>query len=286
MTYRIVSDSSSDLLSLDDARYACVPMKIVTDQREYVDNESLDVDGMIADLAGQKGRVGSSCANVQDWLSAFQGADTVLAVTITSALSGSYAAAVQACREFTETHPGAKAYTVDSLATGPGMQLLIEKLLNLARRNLPFEEIVSGIEAYKKHTHLLFALQCLKNLVRNGRVSPAVATMSGLLGIRVVGCASDQGTFQPLCKCRGKKRTLRALTENLKKNGYAGGKIRIGHCQNPAEATALGNMLREEQEGAWKGADIKITACRGLCSFYSESGGLLLAFEDKEAIPW
>ena len=45
---RIVSDSSSDVISLDFADYSYSPMKVITSEREFVDDEKLDVDEMIS----------------------------------------------------------------------------------------------------------------------------------------------------------------------------------------------------------------------------------------------
>ena len=49
MSFRIVSDSSSNVLTRNDANYTTVPLKIVA-AREYVDDKNLDVAGMVADL--------------------------------------------------------------------------------------------------------------------------------------------------------------------------------------------------------------------------------------------
>ncbi|MBE6577447.1 MAG: hypothetical protein E7653_04855 [Ruminococcaceae bacterium] len=43
---RIVSDSSSDILTLEHVDFAFSPMKIVTADREIVDNAALNVDEM------------------------------------------------------------------------------------------------------------------------------------------------------------------------------------------------------------------------------------------------
>jgi pimeloyl-ACP methyl ester carboxylesterase len=79
----------------------------------------------------------------------------------------------------------------------------------------------------------------LKNLAANGRVSPAVAKIAGVLGIRVVGKASLQGTLEPLSKCRGEAKALLAIVNHLKEEGFAEGKVRIAHCQNEAAAQEL-----------------------------------------------
>ena len=87
---KIVSDSSSDLLKLDNADFDFSPMKILTDEREFVDDRNLDVDEMATYLENYKGKSRTSCPNPSDWIEAFGDADDIICVTITSALSGSY----------------------------------------------------------------------------------------------------------------------------------------------------------------------------------------------------
>ena len=87
MNYKIVTDSSSNLFCREDVAYATVPMKIIAGDKEYVDDPQLDVAGMVDDLKKHKGKSGSSCPNVQDWLDAFGDADCVIAITITAAHS-------------------------------------------------------------------------------------------------------------------------------------------------------------------------------------------------------
>ena len=81
MSYKIVADSSSNMRSFDGVAFANVPLRIITKEREYVDDEHLDVAQMVADLKAYKGTSGSSCPNVFDWLNAFGDAENVFAVT-------------------------------------------------------------------------------------------------------------------------------------------------------------------------------------------------------------
>jgi fatty acid-binding protein DegV len=39
---KIVSDSSSDVISISDVSYATAPLKIITDEKQYVDNAELN----------------------------------------------------------------------------------------------------------------------------------------------------------------------------------------------------------------------------------------------------
>ena len=96
MNIKIVADSSSNLPAMEGVAYASVPLRLVTDQKEYVDDRTLDTAVMMAELAIYKGRSGSSCPNVGDWLEAFGDADHIFTLAISKSLSGSHNAALQA----------------------------------------------------------------------------------------------------------------------------------------------------------------------------------------------
>lgn len=277
MNYKIVTDSSSDVLSMIDTELTSVPLKIITDKKQYVDDKHLDVVGMINDLETYKGRSSSSCPNVSDWLEAFGNAERIFCVTITSGLSGSYNSAQTAAEEYVNEHKDRRAYVVDTLSVGPEAALIIEKLSALIAEDKDFDEIVEEIKEYQRRTHLVFALESMRNLANNGRVKPLVAKLAGVLDIRAVGRASEQGVLDVFAKPRGAYRTLLAILDELKNKGYAGGKVRIHHCENESAAKVLANEIKKLYEGA----DVKIRKTRALCSFYAERGGLLVGFEDN-----
>lgn len=278
MKYKLTADSSANTFHMPGVSFASVPMKIITTQAEYVDDPSLDVAAMVDALKVTKGKSGTSCPNVHDWLQAFEGADRVFAVTITSNLSGSHASAIQAAAEYEECHPGAKVCVVDSLSAGAELGLILDKLNQWIAEGREFERMVEDIKVYQSHTHLAFSLESLTNLARNGRVNPAVAKIAGVLGIRVVGVASEVGTLEPLHKCRGEKKAIETLYGEMRKRGYAGGRVKISHCFNEIAAQNLKNIILAD----FPGADVTLENCTGLCSFYAERGGLMVGFEDKD----
>lgn len=275
MKFKIVADSSANVLRFPGVDFSSVPLKINTEAAEYVDDENLNVEEMVAQIKVTKGRSGTSCPNIHDWLQAFEGADRIFAITITSNLSGSCAAARQAKEEYEDTHPGAKVHVIDTLSTGPEMELIMEKLKQWIEENHTFEKIEEAIYRYMEKTHLLFCLESLTNLARNGRVSTAVAKIAGVLGIRVVGKASDEGTLEQLHKSRGEKKALETIFAEMKSMGFGGGKVRISHCFNPLAA----EKLKEHILSVFPNGDVRIGETRGLCSFYAEQGGLLIGFE-------
>lgn len=92
MRIKIVTDSASNMHTLEGIDFEVAPLKIITNEKEYVDDVSLDVAGMVKELSVYKGRSGTACPGVGDWLAAFEGYDIVYCVTIISTLSGSKAA--------------------------------------------------------------------------------------------------------------------------------------------------------------------------------------------------
>lgn len=275
MTYKIVSDSASNVLQFTGAPFASVPLKIITTQAEFTDDANLNVASMVEQVKNTKGKSGTSCPNIYEWIKAFGDADCVFAVTITSNLSGSCAAAKQAAEEYCQKKPGAKAYVIDTLSAGPEMRLIIEQLAAWIGEGLSFEEICEAVKAYMKRTHLLFSLESLTNLARNGRVNPAVAKIAGVLGIRIVGAASEVGTLQQLHKCRGEKKALETIVEEMTGRGFAGGKVRIAHCLNLQAAEDLKARICS----AFPESNVELEQTTGLCSFYAELGGLMIGFE-------
>ena len=276
MKLRIVVDSSADMFTAPDKSVVSVPLKIRTDVKEYVDDENLDVKAMTDDLASYNGKSGSACPATGEWIDAFGDADWVFGVAITSHLSGSYNSARVAKEQYEEENPGRRVHIVDSLAAGPELVLIAEKIQEYAASGMEFDEIVEAIEVYAKKVETTFALKSLRNLANNGRVNPAIAKLAGILGIQVVGKA-ENGELEQTDKVRGDKKVTAVMVNNMKNMGYNGGKVGIGHCFNETAAKNLEAAIKAE----FPEANVNVWGLRGLCSFYAERGGMIIGFETE-----
>lgn len=275
MNVKIITDSASNMLALDGVPFASIPLRIVTDQKEYIDHTELDVQQMVQELHSYSGRSQTACPGMGDWLQAFEDYERIFCVTIISRLSGSYNAAMAAKREYEESHPGRKVFVLDSYSAGPEMKLLLNELKEMVLEGKDFDTICREIQEYKnQHTSLVFSLQSLRNLANNGRVSPAAAKICGIVGIRVVGDVNEEG-LHPTDKCRGEKKAISELLRNMKRLGYHGKRVLIDHCYNENGAMQLKDLIRKE----YPQAEISVNKTRGLCSFYAEKGGLMVGFE-------
>lgn len=272
---KIVADSSANLCDRELSTFASVPLKILAGEKEYVDTKELDVAAMLRDLRELNERSSTACPGPGEWLAAFGDATHVFGVALTSKISGAYNAAQAAANAYMERHPDRRVYILDSLSTGPELELIVEKYQELIGSGLSFDAVCAEIRQYASHTHLIFSLESLLNFARNGRVNPAVAKIAGLLGIRIVGRASKSGELEPLHKSRGETAAIQALMKCLTAGGFAGGKVRIRHSDNLQAAQILAEKIR----AAYPECDLSIDENRGLCSYYAEKGGLLVGFE-------
>lgn len=273
--FKIVADSAADMTEMSgDVPFSFVPLHIIVDGRDYTDNEELDTEILQEALVMGKSS-SSACPSPEDWLSAFDNAEYVYCVTITSGLSGSYASAELAKNIYEEQFPGRKVYLIDSLATGSKMVMLCYKLRELISKDLDPDEIYRQVMEYHKQCYLYFALASLENMAKNGRVNPILAKGLQVLGIRIVGTADEEGHLKPLGKSRGDKKTISALIGHMRACCYHGDPIVITHHNNAPAAAALRDTIIKE----FGTQSVEIRPTRGLCSYYAEPGSVLVGFD-------
>lgn len=252
-----------------------VPLSLYAGEREFIDDKKLDVSKMVRYLKEYNGKSGSAAPGPSEWKDAFEIADQSVAITLTSALSGSYRSACAARDMVLEEDKEKKIFVLDSLSAGPQMMLLADRALELARKEVTFSQMQAELEAYKEKTHILFVLEKMDNLMHNGRVSKLEGGVAALLGIRIIGETSKDGQLHIFHKIRGRVRAYDKLVEEMVSHGYQGGKVLIHHCNNKEKAGYVAQKIK----ALFPDCDIKISLMTGLCSFYAEDGGVMVGFE-------
>lgn len=279
MSWKIVADSGCDIRQIEGlaehVEYKNVPLTIQIGSEIFVDDEGLDVANMMKKMYESPVLSKSSCPSPDAFLQAYQGAENVIAITITGNLSGSQNSAQVAKHMLLEEHPNVNVHIIDSLSAGGEIDLIVLELSRLITKGLSFDEVVEAITAYQAKTRLLFVLARIDNLVKNGRLSKLVGKVVGLLNIRMVGKASDEGKLELLHKVRGQKKAVQITIDEMLKEGYQGGKVMIAHANNEKACQQLTEKIKEK----YPQADVTCVPASGLCSFYGEDGGILLGYE-------
>ena len=277
--FKIVADSSCDLTSLahlsSDLQFGRAPLRILVGDTEYVDEAGLDTRAMMDAVYAFKGKTGSACPSPEEYADHCRSADETYIVTISSNLSGSYNSAVLARDLVLAESPEKKIHVFNTFTAGPELSLIVEEIARLASSGLPFEMVCAEVERYMQRTALLFQLNSLENLTKNGRVSKMAGMTAKLLGIHMIGIASDVGTVQPLHKCRGTEKTYRLVLQEMRERGFTGGRVILGHAFQEKGADMMKSMILEK----FPSARITVMPLSGLCCYYAEEGGLLIGFE-------
>lgn len=272
---KFIADSSCDTRKYNDTNIDIASLRIYTEERDYLDDENLDIHEMLDYLLNYKDRSYTACPSTESWLNAFEGGDEIYVVTMTSSLSGTYNSACVARDLYLEDHPNSKILIVDTLSTGPEMRLMLEKIIDLKKSGKSFGFIENEVKHYLSSTRLFFAFKSLHNLAQNGRVNKIVASLIGKLNISIIGTASTEGTIEPITKSRGVKNVFAKLIEEMSKAGFSGGKVRICHVENEELAQDFGEALKK----LFPSLDINIYPAKGIVSYYGERGGIVIGCE-------
>ncbi len=270
----IITDSSSNRHNMDYCcDYKSAPLKIIT-SKEYIDDENLNVEEMVLDFETHNEKSSTSCPSVGEWLQAFEGYDEIFAVTISSKLSGSYHSCMMARDEYLDEHPDAKIEVFDSCEAGAGLTMFTDKINQLIKEGFTFEEIVRLTYEYKMRTKLAFLLNSANNLANNGRLSPLIAKLIGVLDIKLLGRATE-GVIDNYARVKGIKRALRDTYREMVNQGFDGGKVFIDYVIGEENALKLNDLIKQN----FPDAQVIIDTCKGLCSYYAERNGLIIAYE-------
>lgn len=217
MSVRIIVDSTTDLPEQTAQRVTVVPLTIHFGEQQYVSGVDIDarkfyemlVEGDVLPTTSQP----TPYAFTQVFQEAVDAGDTVVCITVSSKLSGTYQSACIAAADF----PG-KVFVVDSLTVAIGGGILTEYALSLTDKGMDAEEIAWKLMQKREKVRLLALLDTLEYLKKGGRISSAVAFAGGLLNIKPVIAVAD-GEVKMLGKARGSKQGNNLLVQEIDKAG-------------------------------------------------------------------
>ena len=274
--FKLIVDSSSNMVNDPTHNVEVVPLTISFGGKDYIDDQNLNIQEFLSDMNKNQIAGKTTCPSIQAWLDALEGTEKAIIVTMTSGMSGTFSSALQAKNMYEEKHPSSQIIVVDSRSAGPELTIVLHGIEKMIQGDIRFVDLEEEIAEFRMHTHLLFILQSLHNLSLNGRVSPAVAKIAGLLKINLIGTASKDGKLEPLTKARGMKKAIRELLKYMEDDNYHGGEVIIDHCENEKDA----ETIKEKLQAEYPDAQITIRPMHGLCSFYAEEGGLMIGFNE------
>lgn len=282
MSWAIIADSSCNLRDYTpqapDTLYAYAPLKINVGGTEYADDANLDVAELNRRVAEEKSATSSACPSAGEWAELFRSAENVVAITISANLSGSFEAASMA-RDLVQEEGGHRIHLVNSRAAGGKLEMLVillDRYLTV-HPDATFEEACAYIDGIEQNSSVLFSLSSYENLTKSGRMPKMAGILANKLNIRVLGCASEEGTIKIVAPTRGQKKMIAKVIQSMESDGYKGGLVCMDHVDNEAGCQEIAAAIIAK----WPEAEIMIMPCGGLCSYYAESKGIIIGYDWK-----
>lgn len=277
MKIRIVTDSGSDILQPHSPCVTVLPLTITFDGESFLDGVDLSHHRFYEKLIeGETLPTTSQIVPAQFgdvFRAAVEAGETVVAITLSSKLSGTYQSACIAAGEF----PG-KVFVVDSENATIGQRVLVERGVELIDQGLDAAAIVRQLEREKTDIRLVALLDTLEYLKRGGRISPSVAMVGGLLSIKPV-VAVENGEVVLLGKARGSKNGNNLLLQEIGKT--TGVDFGRPHClgYTGLDDTLLQKYVADSVQ-LWKGHTDSLPICTvgGAIGTHVGPGAVAVAF--------
>lgn len=152
-----------------------------------------------------------------------------------------------AAQQLMEKYPTRKILAVDTLAASAGQGLLLYLAVQKRNEGAAIEEAAGYIDNLALNLSHWFTVDDLEYLKRGGRVSPTVAFVGSLLGIKPVLHVDDAGHLVKVTTARGRKKAIEALADKYSELAVApaDGVVFISHADCIQDAQTLAQMLKD-----------------------------------------
>ena len=278
MSIKVIADSANDMNAELKERYSVhlVPFKLYIDEKEYVDDENIDVNHFIDEMGKSPTAPRSACPSPGDFLEHLHGDEDCFLVTISSKLSATFNSAKLAKDMFFEDFTEKFIHVFDSKSASVAETLISIKIHDLYRQNIANIDIVNQVTKYIDEMKTYFVAGSLNNLIKNGRISKFKGAIATLSNIRPIMGADNDGNIQLIEKTKGVDKTFMRLVEIVSENAkFVEDKVlAIAHVNNIERA----KWLKEEILKRCAFKEILILPTAALSSMYCDNKGIIIAF--------
>lgn len=214
---RIIVESSSDIKPELESKVVMLPMTITFGEESFKDRVEINHKTFYEKLVESDTLPTTSQIMPFDFSEAFKEAhkagESVVVITVSSKLSGTYQSA---CIAASETD--AEVYVVDSRSAAIGGGILAEYAVSLREEGKSAKEIADALEKVKGRVKVIAMVNTLEYLKKGGRISAAVAFAGELMSIKPV-VAIDDGEVQMRGKARGSRQANNLLVKEIENSG-------------------------------------------------------------------
>lgn len=108
-------------------------------------------------------------------------------------------------------------FVIDSKGAFAKNRIIFNYLIENLNSNLSIEEIISNAEQIREQTSLMFIINDLKYLQKNGRIGKAASLIGEFLSIKPILSVDDKGAICTLTKARSEKKAIDKMLDFVQK---------------------------------------------------------------------
>jgi len=215
----LVVDSSCDLPAslLEENQVVVIPLLLNIKDHVFLDKLTISprrIYKMLAEEEIMPGSAQPSPKTIENWFSFLSSHyDSILVLTISSALSGFY----NLVKAVAEKFPEKKIRIVDSRHISGSSGLIVERLLENWSDTQDVDELARRAEELAAKTEILVDIKTLKYLVKGGRVSPMKGLLAKLLNIKPIITINKLGQAVPCRQSFSRRQNFRKILQMIRK---------------------------------------------------------------------
>ena len=217
---KILVDSSSELTKkeAEEKGFLFVPISVNIGGREYRDGVDLTKDQFYDLLVNGGEFPQTSQPSPQAFLELFEQAkkngDEVVAILLSSALSGTYQSAVLA-KQMVD-YEG--IYLIDSLTATGVIQILADYAKGLSEEGKGAAEVAERTDAFKARVHAIAMVDTLEFLQKGGRIGKTAAMIGELARLKPLITLTEDGKVGVIGKAIGKNKAMSFMMKWLEEH--------------------------------------------------------------------
>ncbi len=249
---RILIDSASDIVQTEAEEMGIdmIPIEVRFGEKTYFDGVDLSHERFFEMLIESNDFPKTSQINEYRWGEAFEKltaeGDQVIAITLSSGLSGTYACAKNAARRY----PG-QVFAVDSKNATTGERILCDYALRLIASGLDAAAVVQELEEKREKICVIAVVDTLKYLRKGGRISSVAALAGEMLSVKPVISVTG-GEVKLVGKAIGSKRSNNLLMQLVEKCGGIDFSMPYGLMYSGLSDSYLKKYL-QDSKSLWEG---------------------------------
>ncbi|EPD1726338.1 DegV family protein [Enterococcus hirae] len=245
----ILVDSGADVPQelIEKYQMYVIPLKIIYKDRVYTDKVDITPEEIYQRLPQEI--PGTSLPDGETITKIFEqikqdGYEKILAVTISSGLSGTY----NIVRLIAQQQEELEAYVLDTKNIGIGAGFSAIQAAKWLEEGMEWSLLIERLNELVKQTKVFFNVATLEYLQKGGRIGLVASILGTALKLNPIISCNDEGIYYTVGKARGRKKSLDRTVSYVKERvGTAKVfNLAVAHGDAKEEATEMMARLKEE----------------------------------------